>query len=170
VPVLSNGNVRETDNIVDNLLATGAEGIMVAEHLLRDPGVFRRAGFEVNGGAATAPGGRKALAEAYVCLVEEVAGLSEAPLMLEDGSRPVRRGDKAPRVVEEEGEEFERHSVWWANVEVVKSHLGSILGGAGGLMSRSTFRNAASVEAVIRCFRSRFQLLHGQPHKLTGEG
>lgn len=37
VPVLSNGNVRGYDDVVKNLRQTGADGIMVAEELLRNP-------------------------------------------------------------------------------------------------------------------------------------
>jgi tRNA-dihydrouridine synthase len=40
VPCLSNGNVRVGADCVDNLATTGAQGLMVAEHLLRNPSLF----------------------------------------------------------------------------------------------------------------------------------
>jgi tRNA-dihydrouridine synthase len=43
LPVLSNGNVRCPQDIIENLAATGAAGIMVGEYLLKDPAVFGRA-------------------------------------------------------------------------------------------------------------------------------
>jgi hypothetical protein len=43
VPVVSNGNVRVGRDIVDNLATTGAAGVMVAEHLLKDPAIFEKA-------------------------------------------------------------------------------------------------------------------------------
>ena len=40
VPILSNGNVRSREDVALNLKATGADGVMVAEELLRDPSLF----------------------------------------------------------------------------------------------------------------------------------
>jgi tRNA-dihydrouridine synthase len=40
VPILSNGNVRSREDVALNLRATGADGVMVAEELLRDPSLF----------------------------------------------------------------------------------------------------------------------------------
>ncbi|KAL7006979.1 hypothetical protein EMMF5_003563 [Cystobasidiomycetes sp. EMM_F5] len=40
IPVVSNGNVRAVKDISANLLSTGADGIMVAEELLRNPHLF----------------------------------------------------------------------------------------------------------------------------------
>jgi len=43
VPVLANGNVRGAADVAANLAMTGADGIMSAEGLLDDPGLFGRA-------------------------------------------------------------------------------------------------------------------------------
>lgn len=51
VPVVTNGNVRCPEDVADNLVATGAAGIMVAEEILRDPAVFARARAALNAGA-----------------------------------------------------------------------------------------------------------------------
>ena len=39
-PVLSNGNVRCPQDVVDNLMTTKACGVAVAEEILRNPGLF----------------------------------------------------------------------------------------------------------------------------------
>jgi len=41
VPVVSNGNVRCYEDIVNNLGTTGADGVMVGETLLGNPGLFK---------------------------------------------------------------------------------------------------------------------------------
>ena len=205
--MLTNGNVREPDNVIQNLSMTRAEGIMVAEQLLRDPALFFRAGLcndfapsssmsdgtllnsnvmttrhdddchhqqcsrHPDSGEAAgaddeprhhqpAPLSCIKLASEYVELVQVVSACSERVLKSEDGTIINKQGQvtRAGRDAEDGEEEFERLSVWWANAEVVKSHLKEMLGDRGALVSRSTFKKAATVDAAIRCFKARFRL------------
>lgn len=43
IPVITNGNVRQYKDVIDNLRQTQASGIMIAEQILRDPAIFARA-------------------------------------------------------------------------------------------------------------------------------
>ena len=194
--MLSNGNVREPDNVIRNLSVTRAEGIMVAEHLLRDPALFFRAGIHRisvpsssvsdmtlntnimaarhddchepaddeagadDGPRQPAPLSCIKLASEYVELVRGVSACSERVLQSEDDGTIVNKGHvtRVARGAKDGEEEFERLSVWWANAEVVKSHLKEMLGDRGALVIRSTFKKAATVDAAIRCFKSRFRL------------
>jgi len=47
IPVLSNGNVRCPRDVLAALARTGCEGVMSAEQLLRDPGLFGRVRYEI---------------------------------------------------------------------------------------------------------------------------
>jgi hypothetical protein len=102
--------------------------------------------------------------------VTEIRGLR-----MEDGSSLGKKGQvgsgrfvvpnvqhRAGNQVEvvEEGGEFERLSLWWTNTEVVKGHLKQILGvcseqNDSGL-SKSTFKGAVTMAAVIACYRKRY--------------
>jgi tRNA-dihydrouridine synthase 1 len=95
VPVVTNGNVRCPRDVANNLAATGAAGIMVAEEMLRDPAVFARARAALNArddgngssrGSASNRGSlasertsesevpsRSVLADGYVALLERFA-------------------------------------------------------------------------------------------------
>ena len=53
-------------------------------------------------------------------------------------------------------DEHERMSVWWANVDVVKTHLRYMLNGRDTLVSRNTFKRAETVARVHECFNKRF--------------
>jgi tRNA-dihydrouridine synthase 1 len=37
IPIISNGNVRVWDDIRDNIMFTGADGVMIGESLLENP-------------------------------------------------------------------------------------------------------------------------------------
>ena len=43
IPVLTNGNVRKGSHVVENQTYTGAQGVMVAEAAMADPGIFLKA-------------------------------------------------------------------------------------------------------------------------------
>lgn len=84
LPVLSNGNVRCVSDVSANLQETNAAGIMVAEHLLKDPALFARVSTEH-------PIKIKELALDYLRLVHaldksEAETGGDVRLMAEDGS------------------------------------------------------------------------------------
>lgn len=155
VPVVTNGNVRCEDDISANLRLTGAKGIMVAEHLLKDPAVFARAGYVCPSVQLPSV---VALAEEYVAAAEKMAvGMDDNRFVPATGDKGGYRGAVGLQEVLP-GDAAERLSVWWANAEVVKSHLRSQLGERGALVSRNTFKRASTVEEVFSCFRKRFRL------------
>ena len=141
VPILSNGNVRSREDVALNLKATGADGVMVAEELLRDPSLF-------------APEKRSspALIGEYLDL------LRECDIPREDGS--VSGKDGAVTRARTEG--VERYSVWWANIEVVRCHVKRMLESGGSsskeTLQRNTFRKATSLADVDRYLRARLRL------------
>ncbi|CAH0364521.1 unnamed protein product [Pelagomonas calceolata] len=143
VPILSNGNVRSREDVALNLKATGADGVMVAEELLRDPSLF-------------APEKRSppALIRDYLNLLQEC----ESDVPREDGS--VSGKDGAVTRATTEG--VERYSVWWANIEVLRCHVKRMLerGGSSSkeTLQRNTFRKAATLADVDRYLRARLRL------------
>ena len=141
VPILSNGNVRSREDVALNLKATGADGVMVAEELLRDPSLFAPE-------KISAP----ALVGAYLDL------LRESDIPREDGS--VSGKDGAVTRARTEG--FERYSVWWANIEVLRCHVKRMLerGGSSSkeTLQRNTFRKATSLAEVDKYLRGRLRL------------
>ena len=141
VPVLSNGNVRSREDVALNLKATGADGVMVAEELLRDPSLFAPE-------KISAP----ALIGEYLDL------LRESDIPREDGSASGKDG----AVTRATTEGVERYSVWWANVEVLRCHVKRMLerGGSSSkeTLQRNTFRKAATLADVDRYLRGRLRL------------
>ena len=150
-PVLTNGNVRGQEDVLNNLRYTKAAGIMVAEELLRDPALFARAGAGA-GVEVEVPRRGVDLAEAY-CKACETSGLR-----LDDGSRNGKNGNQIRGLVAEGEPEFERFSNWWTNAESVKGHLKNMLGEKGDLTSRRTFKKAEGADGAIHCFRRRFSI------------
>lgn len=55
VPVVSNGNVFAPRDVLDSMEVTSCDGVMSAEGLLHDPGLFERA-WVLRDRASTAPG------------------------------------------------------------------------------------------------------------------
>ena len=151
---------------------------MVAEQILRDPALFSRLPGahpclekEALRGKLPVLGGNSAAAPSP-CLIgpkrsevmaRYIGFVLGSPLVLEDGSVFGKHGAmlrpevKAARDMRQ-FQEFERQSVWWTNVDVVKGHLKQLLGdsGGGGLVSRGTFKRAATVRALIECYQKRF--------------
>ena len=150
LPVLTNGNVRGAEDVLNNLRHTKAAGIMVAEELLRDPALFARAGA---GADVEVPKRVVDLAEAYSKACESCG------LRLDDGSRNGKNGNQIRGVAAEGEVEFERFSTWWTNAESVKGHLKNMLGGKGDLTSRRTFKKAEGANGAIHSFRRRFSLM-----------
>ena len=141
VPILSNGNVRARDDVALNLRATGADGIMSAEELLRDPSLF-------------APEKRAAPA----LIGEYLNLLQECDMPREDGS--VSGKDGAVTRATTEG--VERYSVWWPNIEVLRQHVKRMLERGGSnkeTLQRNTFRKAATIADVDRYLRGRLRLV-----------
>eukprot|EP00947_MAST-08B_sp_MAST-8B-sp1_P004947 g4947.t1 len=69
VPVITNGNVRHPEDVNKNLKETACDGIMVAEAILSDPGLFSEAA-RVAGGGAGEVGAASAAAPAAAAEVE----------------------------------------------------------------------------------------------------
>jgi tRNA-dihydrouridine synthase len=141
VPILSNGNVRSRDDVALNLKATGADGIMSAEELLRDPSLF-------------APEKRAAPA----LIGEYLNLLQECDMPRED--RSVSGKDGAVTRATTEG--VERYSVWWPNIEVLRQHVKRMLERGGSnkeTLQRNTFRKAATIADVDRYLRGRLRLV-----------
>ena len=141
VPILSNGNVRSREDVALNLKATGADGVMTAEELLRDPSLF-----------APEKLSPPALIKDYLDL------LRECDVPREDGS--VSGKDGAVTRATTQG--VERYSVWWANIEVLRCHIKRMLerGGSSSkeILQRNTFRKAATLADVDRYLRGRLRL------------
>lgn len=190
VPVVTNGNVRCPEDVVENLATTGAAGIMVAEQILRDPAVFARAHQLMKHATFSGIPGTEAievprvldLVYEYVALTNDLdaeadnsdkvaAETTIGPrkrLRMIDNSTPVPNS----RMSRATGN-FERLSVWWTNTEVAKGHLKHMLGEKGQLVSRNTFKKAKDVAAVFECFRRRFAVkakVDGSAEKPITEG
>ena len=94
-PVLSNGNVRTAEDVVENLKYTGAAGVGVAEEVLRRPFIFDEVTSLLRGSAGTKvevevteKRGRLMMLAAYLDVCEEM----EEDVPREDGSEWVKSG------------------------------------------------------------------------------
>ncbi|GMH62855.1 hypothetical protein TrRE_jg3206 [Triparma retinervis] len=152
--VISNGNVRGVGDVGRNLEYTGADGIMVGEELLRKPDLFGRYAQGLGEGGEEE---RKVkIVKAYLEMLEGLEG--GEGMRLEDGSKSGKNGGMIRGVVDEGEEEFERMSVWWTNLEVVKSHFRWILADRGDRGSKRNFAKTKKVLDVIKGVKKRFGL------------
>ena len=147
IPVLSNGNVRCRGDVAANLAFTGADGVMSAEQLLRDPALFDE--------TSPAPA---ALVGEYLDLC---AACESRALPREDGSKNGKDGAVTRSVTTG----VERYSVWWPNIEVVRCHAKRMLEGLGTgrgsgleILQRNTFRRAEEVARVDEYLRKRLRV------------
>ena len=150
VPVLSNGNVRCRGDVAANLEETGADGLMVAEQLLRDPALFSE-----DGDRPTSPA---ALVGAYLDACAATEARRGVPR--DDGSTAGRDGAVSRAESPQDG--AARYSNWWPNVDVVRCHVKRLLEPAGAAhketLQRNTFRKALSVANVDAYLRKRLRL------------
>jgi tRNA-dihydrouridine synthase len=184
VPCVTNGNVRCAADVQANLAQTGAAGIMVAEHLLKDPALFARA--RAIPPTAAAPTGKQGEGGTTAVAAESPLPPPDSPLSPASPPKPPPPPLRGVGVVEaylaavassaalglalEDGSTpakngamargvggFERLSLWWTNAEVVKAHVRGMLDDE--LCSRATFTKATTVAAVVACFRRRVAAL-----------
>ena len=135
VVIVANGNVRSPENVLDNLKHTEAGGV-------REGNTMRRK--------------KERVLEYFKVLELMSCGEQSRVLRLEDGSMYGKNGNMVRGTVGDGEEDFERMSMWWTNVEVVKSHVRWMLADRGELASRNSFKKAKNVGDIIQGVRRRF--------------
>lgn len=147
IPVLTNGNVSSFADALESLRITGADGVMSAEQILRDPALFARCNLAMSEGEIIAT---------ETELLPNALELSNEYLSM--------CAEHVPTSVWEE-------SVWedadLASCDVVRHHLSRMLQnlhGTGNFLSLVEYLTAKSIREVIHLFRNRFdvQLRHSQ--------
>lgn len=176
IPVLSNGNVSSYGDAIEALRVTGADGVMAAEEILRDPALFDRCdraiapmADDVSSSSASSP----AFPAAF-----SAAAPAAAPVALA-ASLPIRSA--IPDVVSLSDEYLSLcllhppSSVWTIGAsedgpgEVARQHLTRMLrfqAGARGVLTEQPFLASRSVPALVAAFRRRprqQQQQHAQP-------
>jgi len=160
VVIVANGNVRSPENVLDNLKHTEAGGVMVAEEVLRRFDLFSEVELIRLGGGVregnTMRRKKERVLEYFKVLELMSCGEQSRVLRLEDGSMYGKNGNMVRGTVGDGEEDFERMSMWWTNVEVVKSHVRWMLADRGELASRNSFKKAKNVGDIIQGVRRRF--------------
>jgi len=171
-PVLSNGNVRCPQDVVDNILSTKAAGVAVAEEILRNPGLFDEVNSLLMGRVwefekPHKPRRLKMLAE-YLDVIRELDETQEVPS--EDGSGwrvglvlgGWYKGRNMVRADSLEGFGKTRYSNWWPHAEVLKQHARRIVDtpecGFRELCQRSTYRKTRLMVDIDTFLRKRMRL------------
>lgn len=143
VPVLSNGNVRQRNDVYANLEYTKAAGCAVAEALLESPALF-----------SPLPVNSLEILRQYLDLCTDLQHL----IPRDDWSVWQKHGALS-RASSRPADNM-RYSNWWSNCECVRQHVKRILLPLGQreVLQRNTFRKATCVTQIEAYLRGRLSL------------
>lgn len=143
VPVLSNGNVRDLNDVYGNLVYTKAAGCAVAEALLESPALF-----------SPLPHNSLDILRQYLDLCTQLQHL----IPLDDWSVWQKHG-AITRATSRPADNM-RYSNWWPNCECVRQHVKRMLLPLGhrDILQRNTFRKTTCVTQIETYLRGRLSL------------
>uniref|UniRef100_A0A7S3K4J3 tRNA-dihydrouridine(16/17) synthase [NAD(P)(+)] n=1 Tax=Aureoumbra lagunensis TaxID=44058 RepID=A0A7S3K4J3_9STRA len=158
IPVLSNGNVRCAQDVLTNLSYTQADGVLVAEELLRNPSLFS---FEQRDSSLSISScTRVQLLGEYLDLCASLDHL----VPRKDNSLRHTQGNlmRAPTPDTNSTSKLCRYSNWWPNIECIKHHCKQIIQSDPAipvdLFSRNTYRKATCPVLLDAYLRKRLRL------------